>query len=293
MNMLLMTDFNFNVADYPFQLIHRHQSAANDDWNKYHAHQGLEFIFVHEGTGRVIINQKIYFFGPGTLMLFQPFQLHRVKAEVSKNELYTRSKFLFEPSLIDKYINTFESLKPFFHYIWKGQLSPQVINLAEQKETFNKIFDLYRLQNLSSGSITLDDFSLFVCVFLQNLKRHWNKQDDIIPNSQIRHVHHAEEIMHWIDANFHKEFSLDALAADLHLTKFHMCHLFRKATGSSISEYLMSRRLQEACLLLSTTSLSIQKITEQLGITNTSYFCQLFKKKMGSTPLEYRKTPRE
>jgi YesN/AraC family two-component response regulator len=222
-------------------------------------------------------------------MFFQPFQLHRVKAEIKEKEFYVRSKFLFEPSLVDKYFDTFDSLKPFFNYIWKGQLSHQVIQLSGQIEEFNMIFDFHRSELLNSGPTALDEFALFTCFFLQTLKKHW-KQQDVDSTSVSRNMHRAEEIMIWIDANFNEEFSLDTLAHELHLTKYHMCHLFRKAIGSSISEYLISRRLREACFLLSTTSLSIQKICEKLGMTDASYFSQLFKKRIGCTPLHYRKT---
>ncbi len=136
-------DFEFDLAKHPHQFICQHRSTIEDSWDMYHAHQGMEFIFVHQGEGSVIIDQNIYTFHPGTLMYFQPFQLHRVKAELACTQSYIRSKFLFEPSMVDGFLNSFNELQQFFHYLWQEQLHSQTINLAAATEEFQMIFDLY------------------------------------------------------------------------------------------------------------------------------------------------------
>ncbi|MDR3560689.1 MAG: AraC family transcriptional regulator [Negativicutes bacterium] len=286
--MFSTNDFKFDLTEHPFQLIHWHRTAVQENWDKYHAHQGMEFIFVHHGKGIVIIDQNIYTFGPGTLMYFQPFQLHRVKAELADEEHYVRSKFLFEPSLIDGYLDHFAAVQHFFRYLWQGRLPAQVINLADTGTDLPAILELYRAKEPGGRGQTIEEFALFVSVFFQFLQGCWQRQGEDSKNIQFRHVHYAEEIMRWVDAHFQEEFTLNALAQQLHLSNCHISHLFRKATGSSITEYLISRRLREACLLLRTTPASVQEIADGVGITNVSYFCQLFKKKYGETPAQYR-----
>lgn len=53
--------------------------------------------------------------------------------------------------------------------------------------------------------------------------------------------------------------------------------------------FLLNLRLDQAKKLLTETSLSIAKITEQTGFPNPSYFSQLFKANVGCLPGEYRK----
>jgi len=282
------SDFNFDLTEHPYQLIHRHRTTIDDHWDMYHAHPGMEFIFVHEGNGIVIIDQNIYPFGPGTLIFAQPFQLHRIKAELNASEVYVRSKFLFEPSLIGKYIDPFDSLRRFYQHLWQGRLTSQVINLQDEANEFSVILDLFSSRQTDGTPEAVEEFALFISLFFRFLKYRWHQQEDAGKVPQLRAVHHAEEIMRWVDSNFSEEFSLSALAQDLHLSPHHISHLFHKATGSSITDYLISRRLREACWVLSTTSLSVQEISNRVGMTNVSYFCQLFKRHFGTTPAHYR-----
>lgn len=282
-------DFNFDLAEHPYQLIHRQRTTIDDHWDMYHAHPGLEFILVHQGAGITIIDQNIYSFGPGTLMFSQPFQLHRIKAELNEtNNQYVRSKFLFEPTLVDKYIGNFDSLRRFYHYLWRGRLSTQVVNLGDDSAELATILDMFHFEQPTGSAEAVEEFALFISLFFQFLKRRWHQQEEAGKVPQLRAVHHAEEIMRWIDSNFSDEFTLGALSQQLHLSPHHISHLFHKATGSSITDYLISRRLREACWLLITTSLSVQEISGRVGMTNVSYFCQLFKKHFSTTPSQYR-----
>lgn len=56
-------------------------------------------------------------------------------------------------------------------------------------------------------------------------------------------------------------------------------------TPSQIHTYF---RLEEAKRLLKDTSLSIQKISEEVGYHDTAYFSKIFKKSLGMTPSRFR-----
>lgn len=80
------------------------------------------------------------------------------------------------------------------------------------------------------------------------------------------------------------------LAAEaLHLNPVYFGRIFKKGTGIGFKTYLLELRLEQAKHLLTESSLSIVKITEQTGFPNPSYFSQLFKANVGCLPNEYRK----
>jgi AraC-like DNA-binding protein len=99
----------------------------------------------------------------------------------------------------------------------------------------------------------------------------------------------VEHILGWIEHHYAKPFQLEPLAKELHLSTFHLSHLFKEATGISITEYITVRRMHQAVLLLTSTDKPITRIAEEIGITSCSYFCKLFKSRMGTTPHQYRK----
>lgn len=80
------------------------------------------------------------------------------------------------------------------------------------------------------------------------------------------------------------------LAAAEHLSESRYRELFRAALGTSPVEYITSLRITRACELLSTTDLSVTEIAHECGFDDEPYFCRVFNKKVGSSPLTYRRS---
>lgn len=283
--MFATNDFMFDLNRYPCQFIARHCTTTAQEWDKYHAHPGMEFIFVQQGQGVTIIDQDIYTFAPGTLMYFQPFQLHRVTAELAGG-CYVRSKLLFDPALLEARLAAFPALQYFFRYLWQEQLTRQVLQLPAAE--LEALLTLQPTLQQTAAADNLESFTLFASIFLQLVSHYWQLPPVNTPPTKLRHVHYAEKIMHWIHGHFREEFSLTSLSQELHLSNYHISHLFKKATGSTISDYLISYRLRQACVLLANSQLSVQEVGQEVGISNFSYFCRLFKAKYNLTPAQYR-----
>lgn len=64
--------------------------------------------------------------------------------------------------------------------------------------------------------------------------------------------------------------------------------MFRDYTNLSPARYMQQLRLQEACRLLSGTSLSIKEIAFRINCGDASYFSNLFRRHLRMTPVEYR-----
>lgn len=76
----------------------------------------------------------------------------------------------------------------------------------------------------------------------------------------------------------------ELLAQSVHLTPSHISATFRQAVGSTITDYLTAVRVRQACLLLRTGGKSVEEIGRVVGLQNTSYLCQMFKKHVGISP---------
>jgi AraC family transcriptional regulator of arabinose operon len=57
-------------------------------------------------------------------------------------------------------------------------------------------------------------------------------------------------------------------------------------------DYFIHLKIQEACKLLVLSRLSISEIAYELGYEDPYYFSRIFKKVMGTSPLQYRSHPR-
>lgn len=65
--------------------------------------------------------------------------------------------------------------------------------------------------------------------------------------------------------------------------------VFTSVAGIPISEYIKNAKLNQAKLLLETTSMTIEEIADSLGYYDACYFSRQFKRETGHTPMWYRK----
>lgn len=93
----------------------------------------------------------------------------------------------------------------------------------------------------------------------------------------------------YIDTNYAQDITLDSLADLTHINKFYLAHYFTECIGQSPISYLTERRLAACKELLSSSNLSVTQIATSAGFSSQSYFSQIFNKKVGMSPRQYRK----
>ncbi len=84
------------------------------------------------------------------------------------------------------------------------------------------------------------------------------------------------------------DLSIEEIAKICHVSSDCFRRLFKRYSGMSPVCYRQFSQVENAKRMLSFTTLSIDSIAENLGFSDTAYFCRLFKKNTGLTPTEYR-----
>ncbi len=97
------------------------------------------------------------------------------------------------------------------------------------------------------------------------------------------------DVVNYINQNLHTELTVDLLAGMSHMNTDYFSRAFKHQTGIRPINYIQSKRIERAQLLLVTTPKSIPEIASECGLSNLSYFSRLFKKVTGSSPGEFRK----
>ena len=98
-----------------------------------------------------------------------------------------------------------------------------------------------------------------------------------------------EIALKFINENFGNEITLDTIAAACFTNKYYLSHLFTRAQGVSVGKYILDKRIKEAKRQLENKDLTVAQIAADVGFNDSSYFCRVFKKETGLTPLAYRK----
>ena len=101
------------------------------------------------------------------------------------------------------------------------------------------------------------------------------------------------EIANYIKRNYQKHITVDSLSDKFYVNKYVMCKKFKSETDATIMEFLIRVRLNHARELLEETMMSITEIADAVGYNSAKYFASEFKKKIGISPVNYRKNVRK
>lgn len=102
-------------------------------------------------------------------------------------------------------------------------------------------------------------------------------------------THRILWVKQYLDDNFTHSVSLDNIAAMVNLNKYGIIRLFKQLYGVSPMRYMLDRRYEEACFYLKTSSVSVKQIAELSGFSSANYFSQMFQRREGVSPTEYRR----
>ena len=91
-----------------------------------------------------------------------------------------------------------------------------------------------------------------------------------------------------IDSDISAPLSVSDIAKTQNVSLGYLSAVFKKETGTTLTEHIKNKRISHAKHLLATTELQIQAIALQCGIPDLQYFSKLFKKETGQAPNRYR-----
>lgn len=96
----------------------------------------------------------------------------------------------------------------------------------------------------------------------------------------------------YIEAHLAENFGVEELASYVYLNRSYFSREFKNATGETVADYIMNRRMERAIALLKEGTYSTEKIARAVGYSDVKYFQRVFKKCTGYTVREYRKLVR-
>ncbi|WP_309119096.1 response regulator [Paenibacillus sp.] len=91
-----------------------------------------------------------------------------------------------------------------------------------------------------------------------------------------------------IQSGYSQNITLQSIASELATHPVWLSQLFKRETKQTFSDYLTGIRMEEAKRLLRESNLKVYEISEAVGYTDLQHFGQLFKKRVGQTPKEFR-----
>ena len=99
--------------------------------------------------------------------------------------------------------------------------------------------------------------------------------------------------MKYINKHFPEIHSIEQIATQFHVSKHHLCRVFKQAMGITLIEYLNNITVKNACNFLESSDKDMLEISQLCGFNSSAYFSNVFKKTTGCSPLKYRQEERK
>ena len=99
-----------------------------------------------------------------------------------------------------------------------------------------------------------------------------------------------KQAIDYIDKNFSDpSISLDKVAKNVNISPSYLSAVFSQEVGQTLTEYITSRRINEAKNMLRNTDMRLSEIAFAVGYKDPHYFSFVFRKVSGCTPSDYRR----
>lgn len=109
-----------------------------------------------------------------------------------------------------------------------------------------------------------------------------NRSAGEISDARLRRV------IEFMAVHFGDQITLDQLAAEAGISKFHFTRLFREKVGQTPFRFLAETRLAAARKMLVTTNMRVSEIALACGYAAASHFTSAFSARYGTSPVDYR-----
>lgn len=248
----------------------------------HHWHQCLEVLYVEEGFGVVMVDNRQYTMRPGRLFFFPPFTIHKVMVDEQAQAIYRRTIIHADHHAVLQNLRAFpHNHQRLQHLALRG--GPAVVmDVAAIHPHIDHLFSSYA-RLAENHSLNGEQVACLLLNLLSMLPEDKQKLPD--ERNGI-----ATPVMFWLEENYRQKFSLARLAQELGKSRSYVSRRFHFETGEPIHQYLNTLRLRKACDLLLHSALAIHHIASEAGFSDVTYFISAFKKGIGETPLQYRKS---
>ena len=239
----------------------------------WHAHQNeYEVTFVMKGKGRLVVNEEETPVQEDDVYVMPPNTYHKNVAIDSIGMEYLVIRFAANEDNTE------------LHRYFAG-LGPAVTRSGSYFEYFTSTCRMLLNLHVSNGGFADEDLQIIclgtirlVRMLLENKSLTIRTKSDFSMNDMLVYItEHCEE-----------RITLQSLSKKFSISSSHLSRIFTQAFHCSPIDYLINARMARATEYLGRTDKPVAEIAQLVGYDNRFYFTNLFTKRIGCSPTEYR-----
>lgn len=248
----------------------------------FHYHDFNKIIIFISGDVSYIIEGKSYNLKPWDILFVNNHDIH--KPIVNSSQTYERIIIWINSKFLESHNYENCDLTKCFKLVDEKRLNLIRLNNDFQKELKDLIYLLESSLNSKEFGSTLLSNSLFIQLIIYLNRIHiYNKyiQDENI----FKYDKEIENILLYINQNLSEDLSIGTLSQKFFISRYYLMHKFKKETGYTLHNYILSKRLFKAKELIKSGT-PITTASMQCGFNDYSSFLRSFKKTFNCSPRE-------
>ncbi|ARP42956.1 putative response regulatory protein [Geobacillus thermodenitrificans] len=123
------------------------------------------------------------------------------------------------------------------------------------------------------------------------------KSQRVVAQKQIGYRPHedygsvVDKAIEYMEQHYNKEgLTLNEVAQAVHVNPSYLSNMFKVKKGTNFSDCLLELRMRKAMELLRDRNAKVYEVAEMVGYSNPQYFSVCFKKYVGLSPLDFKKS---
>ena len=243
-------------------------------------------FYISRGTGTLTVNGQAYEISPNFCIFLPPKSKYdfnfenpySIETYVLNFDLTSAFSMFYKPFPLAT-INTFDESN-FLYYPLPKEFEVPII----QKECFSVKNDVINCLELFLKKNDYYRHSASACLKLALIEL-------LRESNEKRCVHSlVHEIQDFIRNNYqNSKLNNIEIANHFNYHPYHLNRLMKTHTNKTLHDYLIDYRIHIAKNLLQATNTSITEVAQNTGFASYTHFIKLFRERMGSSPLQYRK----
>lgn len=273
-------DINYINSVYYFEFDDRFE-------DKYESHEHWEMVYVDRGQCSIVADNNTFMLQQGEMYFHKPYEKHMLKLQ--KNSLTNVFIISFDSSSDalkalesrkhTASINTKQSLVTIIH---EAALAYGDLTVHRQSIDYESNIWAGEQSILLRFELMLIELLREITVQTPRKKLYFSKKtidDDF-----------CIKIIDYMEEKLYDRLNLDELSAKMSFSKSYISKYFQRICGYSVIEYFNMMKVEEAKKLIRCTKQSFFEISESLMFSNSHYFSSTFKKYVGMTPTQYKRS---
>lgn len=269
--------FLFNFDNGGFNGSRRVDMHPSNDGYNMHAHERIEIYCFVSGYCRYIVEGNEYSLKPYDIMIMRPSETHRLK--VMGDVPYERFAFHITPDYFKGIDPDGELLKPFFDRPL-GKMNKFSMEDFDT-DLYKNCLDSINFNNDLSNRLEIELKLLTVLTEISKAYYHRIAHFGSQENDEARDT--SAKIIEYINQNIFEPLSLSVICDKFFISQSQLNRIFKKATGSSVWEYISIKRLLSARNFIRAGE-PAGKVCIKCGFKDYSSFYRMYKSRFGVSP---------